>query len=130
MSYGSYEQGSLIQTNQEIEMVQIRKDRCLIANDDMMQLECLKSMFILKDFEVVTAINGYEAYLKVSETMEDLKLYFDLVILDLHMPISDGYEACSKILDLYKDGIFKKKRPRFNFSIFNPIMVACSSLIN
>jgi CheY-like chemotaxis protein len=28
---------------------------------------------------------------------------YDLIILDLNMPISDGYEACSKILKLYED---------------------------
>ena len=26
---------------------------------------------------------------------------FDLVVLDLNMPISNGYETCKKIIDLY-----------------------------
>jgi CheY-like chemotaxis protein len=36
---------------------------------------------------------------------------FDLIILDLNMPISDGYEACSKINKLYDDHkLFKHKQ--------------------
>lgn len=34
---------------------------------------------------------------------------FDLVILDLNMPISDGYEACKKINQMYDENkLFKK----------------------
>ena len=35
--------------------------RCLIANDDPMQLHVLKTLFELLNFEVVTAINGAQA---------------------------------------------------------------------
>lgn len=28
---------------------------------------------------------------------------FDLIILDLNMPVSDGYEACKSILQLFSD---------------------------
>ena len=28
---------------------------------------------------------------------------FDLIVLDLNMPISDGYEACKNIVNLYAD---------------------------
>ena len=27
--------------------------------------------------------------------------YYDLIFLDLHMPMLNGYEACSKIIDFY-----------------------------
>lgn len=46
-------------------------------------------------FEVETADNGYVALQKVKQK-EDPN-YFDLIILDINMPISNGFDACSKI---------------------------------
>jgi len=42
---------------------------------------------------------------------------FDLVILDLNMPISDGFDACSKIQKLYN----QRKKIDFNQTSQNPI---------
>jgi CheY-like chemotaxis protein len=63
---------------------------------------------------VTTAINGHEAYeiidqsLKDKDRLEDSNCLFDIVFLDLNMPISNGYEACTKILKLFnKDQIFR-----------------------
>ena len=38
--------------------------RCLLANDDEMQLLALKTLMSLYDFEVVTAMNGFEAFMQ------------------------------------------------------------------
>jgi YesN/AraC family two-component response regulator len=38
------------------------KRRVLIANDEQMQLFVLKVLFNKADFEITTAINGYEAF--------------------------------------------------------------------
>ena len=52
---------------------------------------------------------------------------FDLVILDLQMPISNGYETCAKILDLYKSsGIFVEH----SLEKYKPVMIACSAHID
>ena len=40
--------------------------RCLIANDEEMQLEILKYMFEKAGMEVTTAINGFQAFEMVS----------------------------------------------------------------
>ena len=39
---------------------------------------------------------------------------FDLIVLDLNMPISDGYEACKNIVNLYADNkkLFKMQNKR------------------
>lgn len=54
----------------------------------------LKIIFEMTGMEVTTAINGYEAFQFICNSEED----FDLVALDLHMPISDGYETCRNII--------------------------------
>jgi CheY-like chemotaxis protein len=73
----------------------------LIANDDEMQLTVLQMMFTHLKFSIVTAMNGYEAYLEVQASLK--KRVFDLVILDLNMPISDGWDALKKIKGLYSN---------------------------
>ena len=71
-------------------------------------------IFQKNDFEVITAINGHEAYeiidqsLKDKDRSENPQNLFDIVLLDLNMPISNGYEACTKILKLFnKDQLFR-----------------------
>jgi len=77
--------------------------RVLIANDEPMQLRILELLFRKNNFEVMTALNGHEAFLKVQEQFDkdDLTGMIDLIVLDLNMPISDGYDACTKIVKLY-----------------------------
>ena len=51
--------------------------------------------------EATTAINGHEAFEIVCNNN------FDLVVLDLQMPISDGYETCENIIKRYnRENIF------------------------
>ena len=57
-------------------------------------------MFKNKNFEVTTAVNGHEALNLVQESITRHD-YYDLVVLDLQMPISNGYETCKKINDLF-----------------------------
>lgn len=46
---------------------------------------------------MVTATNGYEAYEEVVARMQKPKAMFDLVILDINMPVSNGWEALKNI---------------------------------
>ena len=68
-----------------------------------MQLEAISFLFEQTNkCQVDKAVNGFEAFEMINykfnaETQE----FYDLVILDLHMPISDGYETCSKIHKLF-----------------------------
>ena len=88
----------------------------LIANDEPMQLYILKAIFKKFEFDVTEAINGHQAFEIISDSLaiQDNSMkniyhhMFDLIVLDLNMPISDGFQACSKILNLYKRGnLFK-----------------------
>jgi len=101
-------------------------------------------MFEQQDFEVVTAQNGFEAFETVKKAMYP-DHHFDFVLLDLNMPISNGYEACEKILKLYdENSLFQSKkshgsgkkasdnRGRYDICLSNlkPYVVALSSLID
>jgi CheY-like chemotaxis protein len=41
---------------------------------------------------------------------------FDVIILDLNMPITDGYEACKKIIALYSECRLLRKERQINKS--------------
>ena len=49
-----------------------------------------------------------------------------MVVLDLQMPISNGYETCEKILQLYKPGELFSCRE----NELKPLMIACSGHID
>jgi len=53
-------------------------------------------MFEKCHMEVETSINGHQAFEILSKQQDSKR--FDLVVLDLNMPISDGYETCKNII--------------------------------
>lgn len=46
-----------------------------------------------------TAKNGYDLFQKVQNHKNDMQI--DLILLDLHMPIMNGFDACQNICKLY-----------------------------
>jgi len=62
-------------------------------------------LFEGKGFKVKTATNGYDAFQTVKNSILSRKEeeLFDLVVLDLNMPIENGYEAAAMISKLYND---------------------------
>lgn len=118
-----------------------RKFRCLIANDESIQLDILKYMFEKVNMEVTVAINGYQAFEILSKQVEETR--FDLVLLDLNMPISDGYETCKNITKYFHcEGIFKLYQSHnsdhsssngateMSLKHYKPVIVALSSFVN
>ncbi len=67
------------------------KVRILLAEDEENILEVIKMNLELEDYEVITATNGSDALQKFRNQ------HFNLVILDVMMPLMDGYEVCEKI---------------------------------
>lgn len=108
------------------------KPKCLIANDEPMSLYILEQLFIANGFDVSTARNGHEAFELVQETLNSPAELFDLIVLDLNMPIADGYEACSSIIKLYQDqklfGV--RQNQKLAFWDLKPVIVACTSFVN
>ena len=62
--------------------------KVLIADDEIKIRETISDYFTAKGISVVTAENGKAALDKFYEK------HFDMVILDIMMPVMDGYETC------------------------------------
>ncbi len=71
--------------------------KILLVDDEADILEFLKYNLELEGYEITTALNGKEALDKLTENT-------DLVILDLMMPILDGFEVIER---MKKDSRFK-----------------------
>jgi len=63
----------------------------LVADDNPNNLQVMESMLSEFGFDVRVAMNGLEALASVNEDPPDL------IILDIHMPEMDGYEACQRL---------------------------------
>ena len=69
----------------------ISRIRVLLAEDDLVNQEVAKRMLEKSGVEVIVASDGAEA-VKLYETER-----FDAVLLDLEMPVMDGWEAAAEI---------------------------------
>ncbi|MBI4862420.1 MAG: response regulator [Candidatus Riflebacteria bacterium] len=67
------------------------KQRILIVDDEETILDLLSEALFADGYEVMTASNGACALDRMRETPPDL------VLLDLYMPVMDGYEVLEKI---------------------------------
>lgn len=65
--------------------------KVLVADDEIKIRETISDYFTAKGISVVTAENGKAALDKFYENR------FDMVILDIMMPVMDGYEACRQL---------------------------------
>ncbi len=66
------------------------KTKILLVDDERDIVEFLQYNLVQEGFDVVIAYDGKEALSKLSEKP-------DLIILDIMMPIFDGYEVCKKV---------------------------------
>lgn len=63
----------------------------LIAEDNSEMLETLEQLFTFYKFSVIKAENGKVALNKSEQNQPDI------ILLDAHMPVMDGFTACKKI---------------------------------
>ncbi len=66
------------------------KTKILLVDDEQDIVEFLQYNLIQEGFDVITAYEGKEALAKLNEKP-------NLIILDIMMPVLDGYEVCKKI---------------------------------
>lgn len=65
----------------------------MVVNDNFPLLNMLADM-LEEFFDVKTANNGFEA---LDVVFGKPRHFFDAILLDINMPIMDGFETCSKI---------------------------------
>ena len=63
----------------------------LLVDDDLDVLESTQDMLVDKGYDVIPAKNGYEAVARYRVNKPDI------VLMDVKMPLMDGYEAFYKI---------------------------------
>lgn len=63
-------------------------NKILVVDDNEDMVETLERLFSFYQFQVFTGLNGKEA-VEVAEKESP-----DIIILDAHMPVMDGFEAC------------------------------------
>ncbi|MBL7127830.1 MAG: response regulator [Ignavibacteria bacterium] len=68
----------------------------LVAEDNVVNQRLVKELLIRKNYNVVIVENG----LKIFDAMEEGK--FDIVLMDVQMPVMDGLEATSIIREIEK----------------------------
>ncbi len=65
--------------------------RILIVDDEPFNVDYLEQELVDLDYETITAVNGSEALDKVRSKSPDL------ILLDIMMPVMDGFEALSRL---------------------------------
>ncbi len=86
-------------SNTQVESVKPSKlkiNRVLIVDDNKTNLKIMQGMFNYWGIDSDLASNGNTALTLLRETNEN-KNFFDIVILDMHMPIMDGLTLAEKI---------------------------------
>ena len=68
--------------------------RVLLVEDNELNMEIMVELLSLTDVQTEEAYNGQEAVRLVAEHPDD---YYNLIFMDIQMPIMDGYEAARQI---------------------------------
>ena len=75
--------------------------KIMVVDDEEAIVQLIKFLMEREQFEVIEAYNGLEAYHKLTEDGPN-KAAPDVIILDIMMPVMDGYTLQSKLLE--RDG--------------------------
>ncbi len=69
----------------------MKKTNILIVDDNISLAETMSFILEKKEYRAITAKNGNEAIEKVKNK------FFDIIFMDIKMPVMNGVEACKKI---------------------------------
>ena len=74
-----------------------QKFKILVADDEQVVRDLFENFLTKQGYEVFTAVDGLDALSKIRDNN------FDMLLLDLKMPVLDGMELIKKIKELKKD---------------------------
>lgn len=95
----------------EIEQADYSDKRILLVEDNELNMEIAKELLSMTGALIEEAYDGKEAVEIVSKSPEG---YYDLIFMDIQMPVMDGYEATRQIRKLDREDI--QKMPIFALS--------------
>jgi len=75
----------------------------LVVDDELFNLKVVRHLLNEKGYEAVFAANGQECIESVKFKAKDSNFY-QAILLDCHMPVMDGYEACRELRRLMEAG--------------------------
>lgn len=84
--------------NPHFEGEKILSLKILVADDDMLNRRMMQLLLVHEGHQVDVVSNGLEAF----DAVKFQK--FDMVLMDLYMPVMDGIEASNRIREWEKDG--------------------------
>jgi CheY-like chemotaxis protein len=73
---------------------EVRGMRILLAEDNQFNQELIETILVMEGVDLEIVSNGKEA---VSRVLDDKRPPFEAVLMDVHMPLMDGYEATRTI---------------------------------
>ncbi|MCL2197991.1 MAG: ATP-binding protein [Defluviitaleaceae bacterium] len=76
------------------------KGEVLVCEDNSMNQQVLKEHLSRVGIDAVIAENGKAGVETIQSRLREGKRMFDLIFMDIHMPVMDGLEAVEKILEL------------------------------
>ncbi len=94
VTFNLVQQNENLQKEIDIETVDLSGKRVLLVEDNECNREIARYILEELNLEIDEAENGYEAVNMLMNSDED---YYDLVFMDIQMPIMDGYTATQEI---------------------------------
>jgi two-component system sensor histidine kinase EvgS len=85
-----------LRQKEDEKIIKLHASRVLIVDDVIDNIDLLLANFEETDLTIATAMNGLEAVNLVKQQIA-IKQPFDLVLMDIRMPVMDGYQAAREI---------------------------------
>ena len=96
-AYKELDMDAVVEENIDYNTVDVSAKRVLVAEDNELNYEILSELLLCFDLDLTWAVNG-----KVAVDMFNASEmnYFDVILMDLRMPVMTGYQAAEEIRKL------------------------------